>query len=108
MKTVKRPGVKGLKQRATAALSRPKPRGKRIVPVARDKELRGALLQIANVCKKHGIRLAGIEDWQEIAVFDTRHQRPVKWPVAAFVKEIGNGRLKGLKLQSIMPEDAGR
>jgi hypothetical protein len=94
----------GPKQRLIAALSRPKPRGKRIVPVARDKELRTALLEIAKVCKKYGIRLSAIHPAQDaIAVFDIRHERPAKWPIAAFVGEIG-GRLKGLQFQSIMPD----
>lgn len=93
----------GPKQRAIAALERPKPRGKRIVPVARDRELRMALSEIAKVCKKHGIRLSATEPWEPIAVFDTRHERPSKWPIAAYVREIG-GRLTGLTLQSIMPD----
>jgi len=94
----------GPKQRAIAALSRPKPRGKRIVPVTRDKELRAALLEVAKVCKKHGIRLTAMEPWDSIAVVDTRHERPSKWPIAAYVGGIGDGRLKDLKLQSIMPD----
>lgn len=103
MKATK-PGVMGPKQRLIAALSRPKPRGKRIVPVTRDKELRAALREIATVCKKYGIRLSAIHPAQDaIAVFDIRHERPAKWPIAAFVGEIG-GRLKGLQFQSIMPD----
>jgi hypothetical protein len=85
-----------------------KKRGKRIVPVARDKELRTGLLEIARICKKHGIRLSALESWDVIAVYDHRFERPAKWPVAAFVNEIGAGRLKRLRIQSIMPENAGR
>lgn len=85
-----------------------KKRGKRIVPIARDKELRAGLFEIARVCTKYGIRLSALESWSPIAVHDLLHERPAKFPVAAFVKEIGNGGLKQLRLQSIMPEDAGR
>jgi hypothetical protein len=81
---------------------------KKIVPVARDKELRTGHLEIARICKKHGIRLSAMESWDVIAVYDHRYERPAKWPVAAFVNEIGDGRLKRLRIQSIMPENAGR
>ena len=101
-----RPGVMGPKQRAIAALSRPLPRGKRVSPVARDKELRKALLEVAKICEKHGIRLTAGDPSENIAVFDAMNKRPPRWPVAAYVAEIGNGRLKGFSLQSIMPYGA--
>jgi len=85
-----------------------KKRGKRIVPIARDVELRAGLLEVAAVCRKYGIRLAALETWSSIAVYDALHKRPDKFPVAAFVNEIGNGKLKRLRIQSIMPEDAGK
>ena len=62
------------------------------------------LLAFTGFCIAWGFRIEPLESYSTLAIFDDREQRPAGYPAAAFVKSIGK-RVKGLKIEAIMPPE---
>ena len=74
------------------------------MPEYREAGMRNFLKRLTRLCNNFGFRIECLESYGTLAIFDEHFERPASFPVAAFAKSIG-ARVKGLKMQAIMPPE---